>query len=557
MTPRRRLSTPRLRILLAAAIAASTLALVFIGYRAVREWQRAASLVAARRAAAAADLLASALSRDMRGAHASILRSAERDGLVGGPAVDLLHPVASALARYPYAEAFFAWNRNSDEGIAFFSRTDRRPRWLTGTATTAPYPVVTGTDRQVGRLLLERLDHDSAQGRRFSAFAMQLNGAPYQVVAVLTYLDTAREHPNAVLGFLVNLGWAREHYFKDLAEQMAAIESSERSIRFAVVDEMNAAVAGVPPRSSDTVVSASRPFLLAFFDPTGLSLDAPSDLPLVDWAAIATARDDSTLAAAEQGARRTLVLAGVMTLTLGFALMVSVRAARAREALASLRADFVSAVTHELKTPLANLRAINETLVSGRATTDMMREYAQMGIGETTRLTRLVDNLLAYSRITDVADVYSFEAVSVPAVVERSLQGFKAALERESFTLRVIMPDDLPQVRADRHALGLLLNNLIDNAIRYSKDVRTLTITARGGRNVTIEVADGGIGIAADELPRVTRRFFRGRSSTVSGSGLGLAIVERIVADHGGQMHIQSTEGQGTTVSVTLPAAHA
>ena len=244
-----------------------------------------------------------------------------------------------------------------------------------------------------------------------------------------------------------------------------------------------------------------------------------------------------------------------MTLTLGFALMVSVRAARAREALASLRADFVSAVTHELKTPLANLKAINETLASGRATADMMREYAQMGIGETTRLTRLVDNLLAYSRITDVADVYSFEAVSVPAVVERSLQGFKAALERESFTVRVTMPDDLPQVRADRHALGLLLNNLIDNAIRYSKDVRTLTITARGTREVTIEVADSGIGIAADELPRVTRRFFRGRSSTVSGSGLGLAIVERIVADHGGHMNIQSTEGQGTTVSVTLPAA--
>ena len=552
---RRRLSPTAVRLLLAAAIAASTLALVFIGYRAIREWQRAASLVAARRATSAADLLASALSRDMRGAHASTLRSAERDGIVGGPTVDLLHPIASALARYPYAEAFFSWRRTSEEGITFFSRTDRRPMWMTGTAMTTPYPVVTGTDRQVGRMLLERVDRDSTQGRRFSAFAIQLHGAPYQVVAVLTYLDAAREQPAAVLGFLVNLAWAREHYFADLAEQMAAIESDERSIRFSVVDDTNAAVAGVPPSVLDAQVSARRPFLLAFFDPTGLSLDAPSDLPLVSWTAIATARDDSTLAAAEQGARRTLVLAAVMTLTLGFALLVSVRAARAREALASLRADFVSAVTHELKTPLANLKAINETLASGRATTEMMHEYAHMGIGEATRLQRLVDNLLAYSRITDVADVYSFEAVSVPAVVERSLQGFKAALERESFTVRVHMPDDLPLVRADRHALGLLLNNLIDNAIRYSKDVRTLTISASGTQEVTIAVADSGVGIAADELPRVTRRFFRGRSSTVSGSGLGLAIVERIVADHDGRMNIQSSEGQGTTVSVTIPAA--
>ena len=159
-----------------------------------------------------------------------------------------------------------------------------------------------------------------------------------------------------------------------------------------------------------------------------------------------------------------------MTITLAVGLIVSVRAARANADLAGMRADFVSAVTHELKTPLANIRAINETLASGRTTPEMIREYARMGIGETTRLTRLVDNLLAYSRVTDVADVYSFEPVPVADVVQRSLFEFGPNLQRDHFQVQVSLPDELPLVKADPNALGLLFNNLIDNAIRYSRE---------------------------------------------------------------------------------------
>ena len=221
-----------------------------------------------------------------------------------------------------------------------------------------------------------------------------------------------------------------------------------------------------------------------------------------------------------------------------------------------MRADFVSAVTHELKTPLANIRAINETLASGRTTPEMIREYARMGIGEATRLTHLVDNLLAYSRVTDVADVYSFEPIRLGEAVERSLQEFAPMLQRDAFAVSVELADDLPPVKADPNALGLLLNNLIDNAIRYSRQSHVLTLRAHhSAAGVTLEVSDQGVGIAADELARVTRKFFRGRNSIAGGSGLGLAIVDRIVTDHGGTLGIVSVEGQGTTVSVTIPAA--
>jgi signal transduction histidine kinase len=548
-----RISPRRLRAVLAAAIGLSALALVFTGYRAVAEWQHAASLVASRRAASAADLLVSALSHDMRGAHTSVLLSVGRDGLSSSPA-DLMHPIAGAFTRYPYAEAFFSWNA-PDADVVFYSRAERRPSWLSGTVATTLYPVITGSDRRVGRQLLDRLEVDAHQGRRFSAFSLKIGADDYQVASTITYDDARRERTVSALGYIVNLPWAREHYFGELTSQVAAIESGDRSVRFAIVDDNRHSVTGTPIASLSDAPSAVRTFPVAFFDPAAVAVDPPPDLGLVWWTAEATTKDEPTLAAAERGARRTLAIAAVMTLTLAIGLIVSLRAARASADLAGMRADFVSAVTHELKTPLANIRAINETLASGRTTPEMIREYARMGTGEATRLTRLVDNLLAYSRVTDVADVYSFEPVPIAAVVQRSLFEFGPNLQRDHFQVEVDLPDELPLVKADPNALGLLFNNLIDNAVRYSREVKSLTIGARAHAGwVTVDVADRGMGIPPDELQRVTRKFFRGRGTVAGGSGLGLAIVDRIVADHGGSMTIESSEGQGTTVSVTIPA---
>jgi signal transduction histidine kinase len=548
-----RLSTRRTRAVLASAIALSALALVWTGYRAAVEWRHAAALVASRRAASAVDLLVSALSRDMRGAHTLVLLSAERDGLAGGSTADLLHPIAGAFARYPYAETFFSWHNTPNAPVVFFSRTERRPAWLVPAPTAALYPVVTGSNDRVGGALVERLGTDMQQGRRFSAFTTSVDGAEYQVVAIITYTTRIHDRADSAIGFLVNARWAREHYFAELASQMAAIESADRSVRFSIVDDAGRPVVGTPV-AQDTDTAAARVFPVAFFDPAAVAVDPPPDLTLSWWTAVASTRDDPTLAAAERGAGRTLVVAAVMTVTLALGLIASLRAARASADLALMRADFVSAVTHELKTPLANIRAINDTLASGRTTPEMVREYAHMGTSEATRLTRLVDNLLAYSRVTDVADIYSFEPVALASVVQRSLQEFASALQRDRFEVTVDVPEDLPRVHADPTALGLMLNNLIDNAIRYSKDARAIAITARADSgNATLTVSDRGVGIPADELERVTRKFFRGRGSVAGGSGLGLAIVDRIVSDHRGRLAIRSTEGQGTTVSVTIP----
>lgn len=559
MTRAHWLSGWRLSATLALAVGVSALALVVTGYRAVVEWQHAAALVAVRRAESAADLLVAALARDMRGAQLQVLAAAERDRSIPELTADLLHPIASAFARYPYTEAFFGWGTApAPDSVVFYTRAERRPSWLAGDDRRSLFPVVVGRAPVVAGALIERTMKDAWQTRRFSIFETEIAGSPYQVVTLLSYADALHERPAAALGFIVNLTWARTYYFSDLAAQVAQIEGKDRGVQFLVLDDRGVRVAG---RDMTSAALADAPqgrrvFPLAFFDPTAVAIDPPPDLPVASWTAVATARDDPTLGVAERGAHRTLIVASVMGLTLTVALVLSLQAARAVERLGEMRADFVSAVTHELKTPIANLRAINETIASGRATIEMSREYATMSIREANRLSRLVDNLLAYSRITDAADVYSFEPVSVEAIVTRTLQEFAGNIAHGRFEVDVEIPEDLPPVQADPTALGLMLNNLVDNAIRYSAETRHMAIAARRhDAVVVIEVRDRGVGIPPQELQHVTRKFFRGRRSADGGSGLGLAIVDRIVGDHGGSLEIRSVPGQGTTVTVALPIA--
>jgi signal transduction histidine kinase len=224
--------------------------------------------------------------------------------------------------------------------------------------------------------------------------------------------------------------------------------------------------------------------------------------------------------------------------------------------LTAMRSEFVSSVTHELKTPLANIRAMADTLVRRPIGGETVRDYAELLMQEAKRLTRLVDNLLAYARVTDVTDVYSFEPVAPAELVDDVLQNFRHQLSERGFTVELDIPVDVPLVRADRTAMMLTLDNLVDNAIRYSPGPQFIRITARrDGANVVIEVQDHGAGIPPQELSTVRRKFARGRWAGAGGSGLGLAIVSRIVADHKGTFELDSEPGTGTKAKVYLPIA--
>jgi signal transduction histidine kinase len=541
---------------MAAGVCISVVVLAWFGYKAVRQWQRSSSLLVERRAEDAADLLVTALTRDMHAAQKTVLSSQDWNAFMLDAPYDVRNVVASAFARYPYPESFFAARGVvTGETLAFFMRSDRLPPWARDNNVPGRFPVTVHDQPAVAAPLVARIGRDGAHGRRFSVFQLNVEGVPYQVVARLLYRDQFREQLDGVFGFMVNMPWVRRHYFPELTGQVARIGATASGFALAVIDEQGTAVARTQNVTREGPTSV-RVFPLIFFDPLLVALDPPADLPVGNWAVRVSAAADPTLSAAITGADRTLIIAAVAAVSLAFGFVLTAKAVRASASLAELRSEFVSTVTHELKTPIATIRAVGDTLISGRVSTaDAQREYAQMVVQEAKRLTRLVDNLLALSRITDVVDAYSFEPVAIDAVVDGVLQEFRQQLSAADFQTEVEIDPDLPPARADRTAIGLLLDNLVDNAIRYSPVRHWLRIAARkdGHETVVLEVSDAGRGIPPDEIDLVTRKFVRGRHAPSGGSGLGLAIVKRIASDHGGQLTIRSDVNVGTTVTVRIP----
>jgi signal transduction histidine kinase len=539
---------------LVTALLLAVTAVVVVSYRAVVEWQRSAATLATQRADATVDLLMTALLQDMRAVQVTVL-SDQRPDVTAGSSTDTYDLIASAFGRYPYPEAFFTWTNDHSTDTLFYIRSDRYPAWLVKSAGSTLFPVSTVSDPGMGRQLLERIQVDARLGRRYSTFDSTLGACRCQVIALLSYGDVFRQHLRAAFGFVVDLAWVRQHYFPDLAAQVTRIGGGATGLQLVIRDGQRKTVAG--PAEAAALEPEGRGFPLLFFDPRLVALDWPTDLDRDIWTVHAKVSGDPAVAAANLSARRTLIVATLMAVVAIGAVVAILHSARASAELARIRSEFVSTVTHELKTPLATIQAISETFASGRGVTpELSKQYGHFSVHEAKRLRRLIDNLLAYARITDVADVYSFEALDPHFIVEQTLRDFGSQLEYSGFAVHVEVPADLPRIRADRRAIGLALGNIVDNAIRYSTDHRYLGVHGHaGGHGVVLRICDRGVGIPADDIPLVTRKFFTGNRADRSGSGLGLAIVERIVTDHGGSLSIQSGVGTGTTVTLDLPSS--
>ena len=226
-----------------------------------------------------------------------------------------------------------------------------------------------------------------------------------------------------------------------------------------------------------------------------------------------------------------------------------------------MRADFVANASHELKTPIAGLAGFIETL-RGPARDDTAARERFLGImaEQADRMRRLVDDLLMLSRIEQHEHARPATAVDIGSVLlgVRDLLQLKAS--SRSVTLDLDVAPSLPRAIGDRDELTIVFQNLIDNAIKYTKASTAVRVIARrdGNDRIVVAVSDDGGGIAPEHLPRLTERFYRvdaARSRQLGGTGLGLAIVKHVVNRHRGRLDIQSTPGKGSTFAVTLHVA--
>ena len=241
---------------------------------------------------------------------------------------------------------------------------------------------------------------------------------------------------------------------------------------------------------------------------------------------------------------------------------VAVEAADVTEAhrVARVRRDFVANVSHELKTPLALIRLFAETLELGRVPSEeKAQQYYRVINKESHRLTQLINNILDFSRIEAGRKEYRFAPTDVARVVREVIESYRFQIEQQGFQLKVEVEEDLPHVPADEEALGQAIINLVNNAIKYSRDSKTIDIEVRrDGSKVLVSVKDTGIGIPRSEQKKIFEKFFRGEDSLVhetKGSGLGLALVRHIMEAHGGSVEVESTPGKGSTFTLALPVA--
>ena len=231
-------------------------------------------------------------------------------------------------------------------------------------------------------------------------------------------------------------------------------------------------------------------------------------------------------------------------------------------AYAERRSNFVAAVTHELKTPLTAIRMYGEMLRDGLVPSDAKRqEYYGTITAESERLSRLIDNVLEFSRLEKGTREMQLVIGAVAPVVDEVAELLRPHAAREGFTLRTAFERDLPPVRFERDALFQVLLNLVDNAIKYARGASVHDVTIelrRRGAGVSIAVRDHGPGVAPRHLGRIFEPFHRGEDElvrTTQGTGLGLALVEGLVARMGGSVAGRNAPGGGFEVCVELPAA--
>lgn len=226
--------------------------------------------------------------------------------------------------------------------------------------------------------------------------------------------------------------------------------------------------------------------------------------------------------------------------------------------LADLRSQFVSSVSHELKTPLTSIRMFAELLqMKDPDGPGVESGYLGTIVGESERLTRLLNNVLDHSKIEQDRKIYRRKPTSLPEVAERAVRAIQYPLEQDGFTLTVDAEDGLPPVSVDPDALEQAILNLLTNAMKYCGESRDIDLRlGREDSHAVIEVEDRGVGVAPVDVARLTEKFYRGSSpenQEVPGTGLGLALVEHMAKAHGGELRIRSVEGKGSTFSIRLP----
>ncbi|NUM76657.1 HAMP domain-containing histidine kinase [candidate division KSB1 bacterium] len=396
-------------------------------------------------------------------------------------------------------------------------------------------------DRKLYEMVIARKEYKA----KFRYVSEEADGDPF-LLAYRALPDPSGIYTTGLLGLQINLEQLRQKLFPTILRNL----KSSDQVTLAILNESGDYVIGTA-RSTEPPIAVR-------------TLEEPFEF----WQ-VAVYLSEAAPAAQRWDFRTTLSLWLISLLLLSILLgaYIFIRRARREAYLSQMKSTFVSNVSHELRTPLASIKMLAELLemqLAGQSATasENFKARAENYLGiirrECSRLGRLIENVLDFSKIERGVKQYSFEYEDPAAVVRMAVDSFRPHAEEQGFTLALDIAEPLPELRLDADAISQVILNLLSNAVKYSDAVKDIRVRAyQKNTNVVIEVSDRGIGIAAAELSKVFDDFYRAdqrlNSQKQGGMGLGLTLARQIVRAHGGEISVRSEVGQGSTFTFTLP----
>ena len=546
----------RLAAGLAVVVAIPMAVLFYFQFRALKDIETTSAVVLRQLSSETADSLQRAIEDYLKRPHISVLLRIQQRQT---EPLDLpfIEPVLNdALAESPFVESFFVWTEVGPQANT----------WLVFDQASKTVPIGTAKrfreDQVTGAQLLPRLRELVKFKQSVVAFTETINGRKHYVQAQLRWEGPARERMTSVVAFAVDAERLRADFIPAvLRDWLASVQqpSGFPHLEAEVLDENGEHIyASHPERSGHVTPVDERSFAIIFFDKELLEFAAPYEQHREIWGLRTSYGPQPIPEIVSASTRPQLALMIVLAVAMALGVFLVAGAAAREVRVAELKSNFVASVSHDLKTPLALIQLFAETLELGRVRTpERAQEYYRIINGEAKKLTRLIENILDFSRMEAGLRPYRMEPADLSESVNKVLARMETQFSQGNFAVTPNVEPDLPRILADEGAAEQAIENLLANAMKYSGDAKHIEIAARRvNGHIVVSVTDHGIGITRREQGRIFRKFYRVQRELgggPQGTGLGLAIVDHTMRGHGGFVRVESEPDQGSTFSLHFP----
>lgn len=539
---------------LAIVVASPVAVLFYFQFRSLSDIEHTSSVVLRQLSSDTADSVAKSVEEALKRPHIGVLLGVPQ---ARTEPLDLawIDPIfEEGLRESPFVEAFWVWSEEP---------SPRANRWLVFDHASLAVPSGSAESRfredpALGQTLLARFRETVDYRRAIVAFSATIGGRQKYVQGQLRFSTPSRDRLSSLVALVVDAEHLRMEFLPGFVRQrLSSVEGPTGfpPLQVRLIDDAGTTLVGMG--GEDAFVD-ERSFPLVFFDKELMEYTAPYEERREIWR-LHTGYGAQTISEiVSTNTRPQMALMIVLALVMGCGVFFVAGAAAREVRVAELKTNFVASVSHDLKTPLALIQLFAETLELGRVrNSERAVEYYRIINGEARKLTRLIENILDFSKMEAGLRPYRMAPADVGDLTQEVLGRMDNQLSQNQFKVATRIEPSLPRVLADEDAVEQAVENLLNNAMKYSGDARDIEVTVRRREeHVVVGVADHGLGIPRREQKKIFRKFYRIESELgggPQGCGLGLAIVDHTMRGHGGFVRVESEPDRGSTFTLHFP----